>query len=57
VYFTGKQNNYKYSIEQGLIFNTTIPLLVYYSFKRDIDIDTIGGASDLYHVIGIRLKI
>jgi len=57
LYFTGKQNNYEYTIEHGFILNSIIPLIVYYSFKRDIDIDTIGGASDLYHVIGIRLKI
>lgn len=57
VYFTGKQNNYEYSIESGIIFATTIPLTLYYSFKRDIDVDIVGGAVDFYHVIGMKLKI
>ncbi len=56
-YFIGKQNNYEYSIESGTIINTTIPLIVYYLFKRDIDVDIIGGSVDFYHVIGIRLRI
>jgi hypothetical protein len=56
LYFTGKQNNYEY-IEHGFILNSTIPLIVYYSFKRDIDINIIGGASDFYHLVGIRLQI
>lgn len=57
LYFMGKENNYEYNIESGLVLNTTIPLTIYYSFKRDIDIDFTGGAHDLYHVIGIRLKL
>lgn len=57
IYFTGKENNYEYSIESGIIFTTTIPLILYYSFKRDIDVDIIGGAVDFYHVIGFRLRI
>jgi hypothetical protein len=57
LYYTGKENNYEYSIESGIVLNTTIPLIIYYSFKRDIDIDITGGAHDLYHVIGIRLKL
>ncbi|MEJ5360765.1 MAG: hypothetical protein WHV26_01780 [Spirochaetota bacterium] len=57
LYFMGKENNYEYCIESGMVLNTTIPLSIYYSFKRDIDIDITGGAHDLYHLIGIRLKL
>ncbi len=56
-YFNGKHNNYEYKIEYGIIFDTNIPLILYYSFTRDIDIDIIGGAIDFYHVVGIKFNV
>ncbi|MCX8125209.1 MAG: hypothetical protein N3F66_13760 [Spirochaetes bacterium] len=55
--YAGREYNYEYSIESGVIFDTYIPLIIYYSFKRDIDIDIVCGGYDFYHIIGIRLKL
>lgn len=57
IWYIGKANNYEYSFEYGIVFTATTPIVAYYAFKRDIDIDIIDGAMDHYHIIGIKIKI
>ena len=53
----GEDNEREYGVETGVRFLFGITATLYYRYEKQVDIDFVGGAEELHHMVGVRIEI